>query len=124
MTTTTADSSRVYFFSKVLREKIKRVRAEKELRQQDFFEESIDEHLPIIVGALKELGFEATKKGGPVKMPVREPVLKALRRATAVTGIPTTSLVQTILIQATREESKPKPRRKAKAKPRQRAKAK
>lgn len=117
---TVADASRVYKFDKKLREAIKRTRAEKGLSQLDFFEKSVSEHLPPLVAALGQLKFEPTKNAGPIKMPVRESVLRALRRATAQTGIPATALVQVIMLQSTQEEE-PKRRPRKARKPRAKA---
>ena len=116
-TTTIAADHRVYRLDKALRARMKAVRTEKGLRQQDFFALAIEEHLPRIVETLVELGFQPTRRNGPIKIGVEPSTLKALHRASAKTGTDQTLLVQTCLVLATRAvEAKPAP--KAKAKPR------
>ena len=111
------DGYRVYYLGK-LRDRIKKARGDK--RQQDFFRDSLD-RLPALVDSLLAMGFGPGTKKGPSKIPVEQMTLKALRRASAQTGIPQTSLVQACLSLSVADAAKP---RKAKARPRKRAKAK
>ena len=97
-------------------------RTAKGVTQQVFFQESVDQFLPPLISTLKGLGFSRSKGGKPVKVPTRESDLAVLRKAAAQTGLPATSLVIAMLVQACREESKPKARKpRAKAKPRKKA---
>jgi len=85
---------RVYRIAGEMRERMSRVRLDREQTVHEFVGESVARELPALVETLTKLGIAPTSADvRPVKLPLTEEILTRLKTASEATGLPKTTLL-------------------------------